>query len=269
VILDEEPTLIDAATANATEQITEALEGLGVPPSALSNVVVSHVHLDHSGTAAGLAQRASDLDVYIHERTMDHLVDPTHLVESTKQVLGDAFDKLGAPDPLPESNVVPVSDDGLTIDTGDRSLDVVHTPGHALDHLAVWDRRSSVAFTNEAIGRFYPKADCWVPPITLPDYHADAVADSIHSLRDLAPETVALSHVGTLPAEEAFQRAADRLDAFDAQIPEWYEETGDIESTKDRVRGSLLSLADAYPESIVETQADVCTKGVLNDNGYL
>lgn len=264
LVVDDDPTLVDAATATSVDAIADRIRDLGVPPADLSNVVVSHVHLDHSGAAAGLAELADDLDVYVHGSTARHLVDPSRLVESTRQVLGEEFEKMGAPDPLPEDHVVRVPDDGLTIDTGERSLEVLHTPGHSPDHVSVWDADSGVAFANEAIGRYYPKADCWVPPVTEPNFDVEGVARSIETLRSLDPAVVALSHVGTLPAAEAFDRATVRLDEFAESIPEWYGETGDLDATVDRVRDHLLTLEGAYPENVVATQARICTRGVLD-----
>lgn len=269
LVVDDEPTLVDAATAASVETIVAGMEDLGVAPETLANVVVSHVHLDHSGAAAGLADRSADLDVYIHESTAHHLVDPGRLVESTRQVLGEAFERMGAPDPLAEDRLVRVPDEGVSIDTGAHTLEVLHTPGHSPDHLSVWDAASGVAFANEAIGRYYPKADCWVPPVTLPNFDAGAVARSTAELRALGADDVALSHVGTLPAADAFDRAAARLEEFTRRIPAWYGETGDLEGTVERVRERLLTLDGDYPDRVAAQQAAICTRGVLDDRGLL
>lgn len=265
IITDEEPTIVDAATATALDDIVSALHALGVDPKNLGHVVVSHVHLDHSGAAAGLVDWADDATVYIHESTARHLIDPTRLIESTKEVLGDEVYHMGAPGSVPAEAIQQVAADGATIDTGDRTLQVIPTPGHSPDHLAVHDDNDELTFANEAIGRYYPRADCWVPPITMPRFDIDAVATSIETIDRLDPSIIGLSHVGTVAAEEALDRAANRLDEFATAIPAWYESTGSIEATVERVRVDLLDLDGAYPERVVETQAEICTYGVLDD----
>lgn len=264
VVVDEEPTLIDAGTASAVNQIVEGLKSIGISPRDLSNIVVSHIHLDHSGAAAGLADLAKDLDVYVHESTAHHLVDPTKLIRSSKKVLGDEFEKLGAPNSLTEEYIVPVPDDGVTIDCGQRTLNIVHTPGHSPDHVSVLDQEADIAFANEAIGRYYSRTDCWVPPVTIPQFDIEGVYDAINLLQSFAPEIVAFSHARTLPAEETFSRAEFRMDKFTSQIPVWFDETGDFDETVRRVCEELLTLADGYPEDVVKAQADICTQGILD-----
>jgi glyoxylase-like metal-dependent hydrolase (beta-lactamase superfamily II) len=269
LIIDEEPTLVDAATARSVDTITEEMGKLGLSPGDLSNVVVSHIHLDHSGAAGGLVSAGSDLNVYIHESTMRHLVEPSRLIESTKEVLGDDFEEIGAPEPLPEECIKTVLNDGTIIDVGTRSLEVLHTPGHAPDHISVWDPESEVLFANEAIGRYYPMADCWLPPVTRPNFDVQAVDESIDRLRDYESEVVALSHVGIVDPDEAFERAKIRLHEFVEKIPDWYGEMSDLEATVARVHDRLIDLDDAYPEGVVDTQARICTIGVLEACGDL
>jgi glyoxylase-like metal-dependent hydrolase (beta-lactamase superfamily II) len=269
LILDDEPTLDDAATASSVDALLKVITELGVSVDDLSNIVVSHIHLDHSGVAGGLVAAGSGVDVYVHKSTSHHLVDPSRLVESTKGVLGDAFDEMGAPEPLSEERICPVSDNGTTIDIGSRSLEVVHTPGHSSDHVSVCDPASKVLFANEALGRYYPKTDCWLPPVTRPNFDVEAVADSIDRLQAYDFEVVALSHVGTIDSDEAFERAATRLDEFVEKIPTWYAETGDVETTVNRVHAQLIDLDEAYPDDVVNTQASICTIGILEACGDL
>ncbi len=258
------PTLVDAASAASLEDIVSAMEQIGVPPDDLSNVIVSHIHLDHSGAAAGLAELADDASVYIHESTAHHLVEPARLIESTKRTLGDAFDELGAPDPLSQAALEPIDDTDTTLDTGRVQLEILHTPGHAPDHLAVDILDSDVLIANEAIGRYYPNADSWIPPITLPNFDIDAVRGSIEAIQAREPEVIGLSHTGTVQAESALDRAADRLETFTTTIPRVFDETEDVEATIARVRSDLLSFAGAYPSDVEASQADICTRGILD-----
>ena len=45
---------------------------------------------------------------------------------------------------------------GDVIGLGDRSLSVLHTPGHASHHVALHDSASGAVFTGEAIGSHLP-----------------------------------------------------------------------------------------------------------------
>lgn len=115
---DEEPTLIDAGAAASADSITRGLTECGVNPSGLQHLVLSHIHVDHSGAASALVDAAPDLNVYIHEMTAPHPTDPSDLIESSKRVMGEHFEQIGEQRPVSEANVTTVSNDGTTIDIG-------------------------------------------------------------------------------------------------------------------------------------------------------
>lgn len=110
------PTLIDAGTGHARhiDSIAEALKG-----RPLAQVLVTHAHSDHASGASALAGRMS----------------------------GARFLKM----PWPERDArwpapwEPLSD-GEVVDAGDTSLTVLHTPGHAPDHLCFWHEESRTLF---------------------------------------------------------------------------------------------------------------------------
>lgn len=266
VIDAPKPALIETGTAADVDELCRGLRECDVDPGTLHAAVVSHVHLDHSGGVAGLLDRAPELQVYHHRSTSHHLVDPDRLIESSKRALGDQFEAIGAPKPVPEEAIRPVTE-GRSIDLGDRTLEVAPTPGHSPDHLSVWDPTSAVLFANEAIGRYYPADDTWLPPITLPQFDPDGVAESIDRLEQYPAEQLALSHVGSVRSlSAAFEQARDRLDAFMTEIPAWHAEGASLEELVKRVERELLDL-EGYPRSVAGLQADICTRGVLQTAG--
>lgn len=269
-VLDgSEPVLVETGYPNGVGLLKTGLAEAGVTPSAIQHAIISHVHIDHSGGAAPLVGENPDLNVYIHEATADHLVEPTGLTESSQNAMGEHFAEMGAPDPVPAENVVPVGDDGHTIDAGDRRLDLVPTPGHSPDHLSVWDPASGTLFANEAVGSYYPRVDRWLPPATLPRFDVPAVRDSADRLREYDADCLAMSHFGvrTNP-EAALDRAVERLDQFEERIPELYEEHGDMEATEDAVRAELVALG-SYTGGIEDFETRFQTRGFLRYRGLI
>lgn len=269
VIDAPEPVLIETGYANGVKTLCRGLRKAGIRPSQLSHAVVSHIHLDHSGGAAALASMADGLDVYVHETTADHLLAPGKLVESSRRAMGTHFSEFGEPDPLDEDALTRVPDTGLTIDTGDRTLELLHTPGHAPDHLSVWDSTSRTLFVNEAIGSYYPRAGVWLPPATLPRFDVAAVEDTLDKLRNVPADRLALSHFGvrTDPSVE-FDMVESRLSFFKSRIPALYEQCTDLEATEQAVREELLEM-DEYDDAIVEFEARFQTHGFLRHFGLL
>ena len=110
------PTLIDAGTGDPRHlaALEEALDG-----APLAQVLVTHAHGDHASGATAIAERMP----------------------------GVRFLKM----PWPERDAKwpvqwePVGDDEV-IAAGDTTLAVVHTPGHAPDHLCFWHEESRSLF---------------------------------------------------------------------------------------------------------------------------
>jgi glyoxylase-like metal-dependent hydrolase (beta-lactamase superfamily II) len=119
------PTLIDAAVDDEAF-VTRVAETLAEvqPGAALAQVLVTHAHVDHIGGVGALARRWPDV----------------------------AFAKIPHPGRDDASGVTftPLQDDE-TVPAGDGALWVMHTPGHAPDHAAFFDIRTSILFCGDLL----------------------------------------------------------------------------------------------------------------------
>jgi len=262
---DVEPTLVDAGAAACAGAITEGIAECGLEPADLSNVVLSHVHADHSGAASALVEAAPEADVYIHEMTAPHLTDPAGLVESSRQAMGEHFESIGEQGPVPEENVTGVPDAGTTVDTGEYSLELIHAPGHSPDHFAVHNPERELLFAAECLGIYLRRADRWFPPGTLPNFDVAAIREAIDRLRDIEPAEILFPHFGVWPEAPAaaFETAERELARFDERIPELHEETGSAEATKRTVAEELLDLSPPYDPTVEGFYASLVTDGFL------
>lgn len=275
LVADERPTIIETGLAESTDRLLQGIRDVGVDPTDVEHVVLGHAHLDHSGGAQALVEQAPDASVYLHESMTSWLTDAERfdrLVASSREALGDSFEQIGAPDgPLPEERLEAVPDEGTTIETGDRTFEILHTPGHSPDHVSVWDEARGLLFSNEVLGRYYPEVDTLVPPTTMPKFDFANVRESMAQLRALEADTLVLSHVGVRPdVERAFDRAATRLDTFEERVPELYEANGrDLDATRAAVGHELVALQPAYSAVEHETQSRMATDCVLNTLGLV
>lgn len=262
---DEEPTLVDAGTAASADAIMDGLSACGVEPSELQHLVVSHIHVDHSGAASALVEAAPELSVYIHESTAPHLIDPTGLVASSRRAMGEHFDSMGEQGPVPEENVIPVPDDGTTIDIGANSLELIHGPGHSPDHMAVWNPERDLLFAAECLGMWLDRADLWLPPSTLPNFDVNQLDETIDELRTLDPQTIVFPHFGVDPhdPEEVFDIAKRELHRFDERVLELHEESDSRDATKRAVADELIDMSPPYAEAVEAFYASLITDGYL------
>lgn len=108
--------------------------GVGVPahlqaianaaPEGPREVIVTHAHPDHASGAVAIGERWP----------------------------ATRFAKISWPERDARYPVAwqPVAD-GERLDTGDGELEIIHTPGHAPDHIALWDASSRTLFTGDLV----------------------------------------------------------------------------------------------------------------------
>lgn len=182
--------LIEPGPAAAAPSIRQAMAQLGMKD--LSYVIPTHIHVDHGGGAGALAKLFPNAKVVVHPRGAKHLVSPLRLVESTKLVWGDDFEKLLGPiTPVPESQLK-VAEDGEAILLDDRELQIIHAAGHSPHHMVVLDRRLNSLFCGEALG--LPGHQ--LPPVAPYSFEQDTYIGTIENLRTLQVDMLFYSHGG-------------------------------------------------------------------------
>jgi glyoxylase-like metal-dependent hydrolase (beta-lactamase superfamily II) len=213
VIAAAEPCLIETGPASDGPTIVDGLRQLGICPGDLAHVVVTHVHMDHAGGAGGLLELFPSATVWVHEIGARHLVDPTRLVQSTARTYGE--DRMlalyGQMRPCPSDRMVAVTD-GDVVPLGDRSLTVLHTPGHASHHIALHDDATGALFTGEATGSFLPYGPSFRPALPPPEVDVEVALATIERMRTVRPSTLLTSHFGQVPdTDQGFDMAAERI----------------------------------------------------------
>lgn len=134
----DELTLIDCALAGSAREIALAAKAIGKP---ITNIALTHAHIDHVGALDALKKRFPEAQVSISER-------------EAKILSGD---KSASPEDegKPVKGGIPkniqTKPDRL-LQEGDRvgSLEVVFSPGHSPGSISFFDRRSGVLIAGDA-----------------------------------------------------------------------------------------------------------------------
>ena len=196
-----EVAIIETNTSHAAPKILQRLERERYTAQQVKYVIVTHVHLDHAGGASSLMKAFPKATLLAHPRAARHLIDPSRLVASARQVYGaEVFDTLyGAIEPIDAARVKSL-DDGATVTLGDSTLSFIHTRGHANHHFIVHDSKENVVFTGDTFGLVYPqlqRGKRFAYPSTSPtDFDGDAAIASVKRVMDLKPRAVGLTHFG-------------------------------------------------------------------------
>jgi glyoxylase-like metal-dependent hydrolase (beta-lactamase superfamily II) len=191
---------VDTGANNAVPLLLAALAQAGLEPADVDYVFLTHVHLDHAGGAGLLMEALPRATAVLHPRGARHMVDPGKLEAGARAVYGDErFDAIyGTLRPIPAARVRTV-EDGETLTLGGRSLEFLHTEGHARHHYCIHDRDAEAVFTGDTFGLSYRALDtargAFIFPTTTPvQFDPSALHASIDRLMALRPRAAFLTH---------------------------------------------------------------------------
>lgn len=190
-------------------------------------LVLTHSHWDHIGNAAGFddvrihaAERGPDGRVAIDGLTDEFVHRPAQFVENwlgDGNEFPDGFDHENhAIASTPAETIAP----GDVISLGDRSLEVLHTPGHAAGHVSLLDRGNGVLYGGDVVHfdhgvyAHFEHSDLYAYRDTfarLVDLYDDGAFDAVHT-----------SHNPTMRGDDC-SRLAELRDGLDAIL------AGDVE----------------------------------------
>jgi len=194
----DEPAIVETGPTTSAEHVVAGLDRLGIGPSDLAHIVVTHIHLDHAGGVGRLARVFPRATIWVHERGAPHLHDPTKLVASATRLYGETqmASLFGPVEPVPAERIRPLAE-GDQVVLGGRTLDVLDTPGHASHHVALADSVTGSVFTGDALGIHVPDVPVLRPATPPPDFDVELAVRSIERIRARARSGIVLfSHFG-------------------------------------------------------------------------
>ncbi|MBB2750655.1 UNVERIFIED_ORG: glyoxylase-like metal-dependent hydrolase (beta-lactamase superfamily II) [Rhizobium aethiopicum] len=169
-------------------------------------VINSHMDWDHFWGNAAIAGRAP---IIAHAAALDRLRDP-----STLKTLRDK-----ASEESRFRNVELVAPDitfsgSMVLNGGDLTLELIHTPGHTPDHIAIWIPELRICLAVDAVE--YPIPEVWSKSAE----DLGLIRSSLQRIRDLDARLVIPAHgqtssPSTVKANLAyFEALADRVDGL-------------------------------------------------------
>ena len=149
--------------------------------------VASHTHFDHIGCHHEFDCRSC------HEAEAAILADPTRAATlADPYVTDDIFTTL-PPEPYESARYAVKSapatrilQDRDRVDLGDRSFEVIHTPGHSPGGIALWEEATGILFSGDIV---------YDGPLIEDTYHANA-EDYVASMKRLLDLPVRVVHGG-------------------------------------------------------------------------
>jgi glyoxylase-like metal-dependent hydrolase (beta-lactamase superfamily II) len=189
--------LVDPGPTTCLETLELQLQAGGLRLADVSEILLTHIHLDHAGATGTILRRYPDITVVVHERGAKHLVAPERLIESARRLWGANMDRFwGEVAPVPERNLrVVVGEEQVA--AGGRTFDVAYTPGHASHHVSYFDRSSGVAFVGDTAG-ISINGGFVLPPTPPPDIDLDLWRASVARIERWSSTALLIAHFGAV-----------------------------------------------------------------------
>jgi glyoxylase-like metal-dependent hydrolase (beta-lactamase superfamily II) len=186
---------VDTGSHRSVPNLLAALGALDIDLECVEYVLLTHVHLDHAGGAGALMASLPRARVVVHPRGAPHLTDPAKLLAAAK------------------ARIATVAD-GERLAFGARTLEFLHTPGHALHHVCILDRDTRELFTGDTFGVSYRDSDTAAGPFiftaaTPSQFDPEQLRASVARLAALEPRCVYLTHYGRVDPVAKLARDLD------------------------------------------------------------
>jgi len=193
---DGEAAFIETGPGSTTPALLDAAARAGVQPEEVRHLLVTHIHLDHSGGAGLLLRHFPNATLYAHQIGVPHLIDPSRLLSSATRIYGGLMHRLwGDVVPVPAERLVALAD-RQRVRVAGRMLEVLYTPGHAGHHVAFRELESGEIFAGDAAGSRL-EGFSYVRPLTPPpDLDLEAWDRTLDLLADYHPPALYLTHFG-------------------------------------------------------------------------
>jgi glyoxylase-like metal-dependent hydrolase (beta-lactamase superfamily II) len=166
--------MIDSGAGRSFTRIVDNIEMLGLSPSAVSHLILTHCHIDHVGSAPFFRERYGT-KILIHE-------DDAKAIETgdSTKTAADWYGTKFPPTPVDQK----LKGSGETLTFGKEELYCLHTPGHTPGSISVYLDRAGlrILFGQDIHGPFNSSfgsdMEAWKKSMqTLLNLHADVLCE--------------------------------------------------------------------------------------------
>lgn len=179
VYRSEQPILIDTGYISDFDMTKRLIKNLGVSLTQTRLIISTHTHCDHIG-GNKIIQDTSGCDIALH-RLGKYFMDTKDDWATWWRYYGQDADFF---------NCTKALDDGEVIAIGPHEFQVIHTPGHASDGIAFYNRKAKALISGDAL---------WeddIPAITMRVEGSSCLFHLMASLERLEPLDVEIVYPG-------------------------------------------------------------------------
>lgn len=214
--------LVESGPGSTIPGLEAGLAEHGFTVADVTDVLLTHIHLDHAGAAGWIANQGAR--IHVHPLGAPHLLNPEKLLNSASRIYGDQMDRLwGEFLPVPEERLS-VLQDGETLEIEGLRFEALDTPGHANHHFVYIFE--DTCFSGDVGGiRLRIPVDLNIHhlrlPMPPPEFNLEAWRTSLKKLQKAGFSRIAPTHFGIFDDVDWHLAALDRsLNEIDAWMGE-------------------------------------------------
>lgn len=212
--------LVESGPGSTIPALEDRLAAHHLSVKDITDVLLTHIHLDHAGAAGWLARQGAH--IHVHPVGAPHLLDPEKLLASAARIYGDQMDTMwGEFLSVPEERLS-VLQDGEEIEIEGLHFHPIDTPGHAEHHFAYLF--GDVCFTGDIGGVRLAGPRHVRLPMPPPEFHLEKWRESLKKLSQEDFSRIVPTHFGIFPDPDwhlsALARALNEIESWmEATLP--------------------------------------------------
>jgi len=238
--------LIETGISSTAEQIVGQIRSLGVDPSMVKSLFLTHAHADHITGTPLLKHMMPWLEIKTSAETQRLLAKEKirKIFIRDDMEIGKRLKEMGvvanlAPEqPRLEGIVDKVVRPGQVLEWDTGPLEILDTPGHCKGGIALWHPETRMLFCSDCLG-FHVPPDRFVPNFYV-DY--DDFMGTFEFLCGLKPEWICPGHCGAYRGEEAVRF----MERSRAEMKWVHDYVVDTCGSPDRIETAKTALFDRY-----------------------
>ena len=245
--------MVECGPGSTIPNLINSLRKLNYELSDVTDVFLTHIHLDHAGTAGWLATQG--VNIHVHPHGAPHLLSPEKLLASAAKIYGDLMGPLwGEFLPVPAKRLV-VMQDGEVIQIGGLTIKALDVPGHANHHYAYLI--GDACFSGDIGGVRMNEHQYLSLPMPPPELHIEKWRESILRIQRESPRRIIPTHFGIY--HDVDWHLGEVLHILD-EVETWMSATLPANPTLDILRQQFIeferrrTISSGFPQSVGEAQ---------------
>ncbi len=224
--------LVESGPGSTLTALKAGLHAHGYSLHDVTDVLLTHIHLDHAGAAGALARQGAR--IHVHPNGAAHLLNPEKLLHSAARIYGDRMQLLwGEFLPVTEERLSIIGD-GETFTAGSLCFRAIDTPGHANHHLVYL--LDDLCFSGDVAGVRLGTTGYIRIPTPPPEFHLENWRLSLERIRKEQIRVIAPTHFGLFDdPQDHLERANRALD----RLEEWINRTMPSDPAIETLRPAL------------------------------